>query len=72
MGFQCHRDPVAEPALCAVAQHLEKPGGGGGGAESDGCANHEAMPPLEHAIGQQLHPQREQRVRQGGKQRQRE
>ena len=55
-------DPVAEAALQAVEQNAQVPGGRRRRAEADGGDQHLAAVALGHAVGQQLQPQRQQRV----------
>ena len=69
--FERDGDPVAKTALRAVADDSQKPGGRGRNSQTH------APPPVpepalcrQQSVGQQLHPQRQQRVRQRGEQRQ--
>ena len=66
------RHLVAEAALHARADRAEEPGRRRRHAEADRRAPHQAAVVLEHAVAEQLEPQREQRVGQRGEQRQHE
>ena len=63
-------DAVAEAALRAIADHTEKPRRGGRDAEPERRRQHQPAPAAVHAVGEQLQPDRQQRVGERGEQRQ--
>ena len=70
--FERDRDPVAESTLDASADRAEKPRRGGRNAERQGCDAHLAGIVPQHALANQLEPERHERVRQGRQERQHE
>ena len=66
------RDPVAEAALHARADRAQEPGGRRRRAEAEGAGDQQAAVAPEDALPQELQPQGQEGVRQGGELRQRE
>ena len=64
------RQPVAEPALGAVADHPQEPGRGRRRSQPERRGQHQPAPALEHAVGEELEQERDERVRQRGQKRQ--
>ena len=67
--FERDGQAVAKPALGAIAHDPQEPGRGRGRPEADRRGQHEPAVVRQHAVGQQLEPERQERVGQGRQQR---
>ena len=72
MGLEGDGHPLAEAALRAVADDVQEPARRSRSTQPDGRHHDESSVCLEHAVCKELEPQRQQRVRQCGEERQAE